>query len=93
MLEAIIALLETELPKEILDIGSGVGNVDMLILDNTPASRIDCVEFSPDMARASVSSLSRYMDRAKVIMKDVMDFNPGQKYDAVLSNLVLRNEA
>ena len=93
MVGKIIALLQKEWPKRILDIGSGAGNIDMLILDLVPASEIDCVETSKEMANVSVSTLGRHLDRAEIIHKDVMDFNPEGKYDAIISNLVLHNMA
>ncbi len=91
MAQKMIALLQTEWPKRILDIGSGAGNIDMMILDNVPASRIDCVEMSKDMVKASISTLGRHLDRAEIIHKDVADFNPEGKYDAIISNLVFHN--
>jgi|GEM_PF-1533032 len=89
MADRIIALLQAEWPRRVLDIGSGAGNIDMMILDIVPASRIDCVEASRDMIKVSVSTLGRHLDRATLIHRDVMDFNPEGRYDAIMSNLVL----
>jgi len=91
MAEKIIALLQAEWPRRILDIGSGAGNIDMMILDLVPVSKIDCVEASPEMVRVSVSTLGRHLDRAEIIHKDVMDFNPEGSYEAIMSNLALHS--
>jgi len=91
MAEKIIALLQAEWPRRILDIGSGAGNIDMMILDLVPVSKIDCVEASRDMVNVSVSTLGRHLDRAEIIHKDVMDFNPEGSYEAIISNLVIHS--
>ena len=91
MVDKIIGLLQVEWPRRILDIGSGAGNIDLRILDTVPVSRIDCVEASTEMVKVSMATIGRNIDRAEIIHKNVMDFNPEGRYDAILSNLVLHN--
>ncbi len=89
--EEVTDLLQLYSPAEILDIGSGIGNIEGIIFSKLPKSRVTCVEASPDMAQTSRLNLSQYGDRANIINMSILDFVPEQQYDAILSNIALHN--
>lgn len=89
--DEVTGLLQLNSPTEILDIGSGIGNIEEIIFRKLPKSRITCIEASPDMARTSRLNLAQYGDRANVVNMSVLDFEPERQYDSILSNLALHN--
>lgn len=84
-------LLKSNLSQRVLDIGSGVGNVEEIILKKSPNAQIICVETSPEMARASRERLASYGDQIKILNMDILDYKPEQGFDAALSNIALHN--
>lgn len=91
MAEEVTDLLRLSSPTHILDIGSGIGNIEEIIFKKMPHSRVTCVEASPDMAKTSRANLERYGEQVRVLTQDIGDFSPDQQYDAVLSNIALHN--
>ncbi|MFH0970591.1 MAG: class I SAM-dependent methyltransferase [Candidatus Diapherotrites archaeon] len=91
MAEEVTDILTLFSPTRILDIGSGIGNIERLIFQKLPNSTIACVETSPDMARTSRINLEQYARKVQVINQDILDFLPNESYDAVVSNIVLHN--
>ncbi|HDD46560.1 MAG TPA: class I SAM-dependent methyltransferase [Candidatus Aenigmarchaeota archaeon] len=79
---------------KMLDIGSGVGNVEVCILQKLPNSHITCIDASPEMVKAFESNLAKYNSyegRVIIVNQDILTFEPEEQYDAILSNLVLHN--
>jgi tRNA (cmo5U34)-methyltransferase len=91
ILKQILDLVQIKNSKKILDIGCGVGNLEELILKKFPNSQITCVEASLEMAQISKSKLAKYKENVKIIKIDILDFKPNEKYDLIISNLVLHN--
>jgi cyclopropane fatty-acyl-phospholipid synthase-like methyltransferase len=91
MIKIIVDLLKKHFSKNILDIGSGVGNVEEEILQNIPNAKITGVEVSSGMAKASQEKLKKYSKKANIINQDISTFKPTEKYDAVFSNIVIHN--
>lgn len=89
--EMVTNALQSISPTNILDVGSGVGNIEEIILKKIPGAQITCVEVSPEMARASRERLSHYGDQVTLLNMNILDFEPEQGFDAILSNIALHN--
>ncbi len=79
-------------PNRILDVGSGMGNVDEEILERSEA-RVTCVDASERMTTESRLRLRRFGDRATVICQPIEEFTFDTRYDAIISILALHNLA
>lgn len=86
-----VELLALTSPTEILDIGSGVGNVERIILRRLPKARITCLEPSIDMLYASTSNLREKTDSVELLNQGVLEYHPEKQFDAIYSNSVLHN--
>ncbi len=93
MVDCIIELLQVRDPQTILDIGAGTANISARILERLPTARITAVEPSDEMHAEAHLRLQPYGDRVELIQRDVRDFTPTRRYDAIISNLVLHNIA
>ena len=87
----VVMLLQIYNPTNILDIGSGIGNIEKNIFKKLPKTEIICVEISPEMARTSRLNLKQFGNRAKIVNKDILDFEADDRYDAIFSNIALHN--
>jgi trans-aconitate methyltransferase len=76
-------------PQNILDLGSGVGNIDDRILNLAPSAKITCIE--PAMAEACRERLSKYGERVKVSEHKAEEMELTQEYDIAFYNLALHN--
>ena len=88
MVEIAIDLLLLDSPKEILDIGCGIGNVEQIIIKRSPKVNITCVEISSEMLEVAKQKLS---PEIKLVNKDILDYKSEMKFDAIFSNLAIHN--
>ena len=91
MIETIVDLLSITSPKEILDIGCGIGNIEELIFEKLPNSKITCIELSSEMASVSKERLIKFQNKVNIICQDILNFESKQKFDVIFSNLVIHN--
>jgi len=91
ILKQIVDLIQIKAQKKILDLGCGVGNLEELIFKKFPNSQITCIEASPEMAQIAQSKLAKYKKNVKIIKINILDFKPTEKYDLIISNMVLHN--
>jgi ubiquinone/menaquinone biosynthesis C-methylase UbiE len=91
MVELIIDLLRLDEPGTVLDIGAGTGNVLAAVLQTFPRSRVTALEPCDEMFAEAARVLSAFSDRATFVKEDILEFVPGHRYDAIISNLVLHN--
>ncbi|NIN70825.1 MAG: methyltransferase domain-containing protein [Gemmatimonadetes bacterium] len=93
MVEYIVQLLHLHAPRRVLDIGAGIGNVTAAVLESIPAARVTALEVSDEMFREARANLEPAADRVRLVHRDIVDFEPQERYDAVFTNLVLHNLA
>jgi ubiquinone/menaquinone biosynthesis C-methylase UbiE len=91
MVGCIIDLLQVAAPRRVLDIGAGIGNVAASLVERMPEVRVTALEVSDEMC-AEAERLHRSLgDRLTFVNKDILEYAPDTRFDAVYSNLVLHN--
>ena len=79
-------------PVTVLDCGCGFGSLGMLLLPVLPfGSKYVGVDFSPTMIKAADACFQKLGIEAQFIISDIMEFQPKQQYDMVISQAVLRH--
>jgi phospholipid N-methyltransferase len=91
MTKVVANLVIESIPSHVLDIGSGVGNVDSVILSSLGNVRMTCLESAEPMVRATETFLRKYESRVHIVNDRVQDFRFNETYDCAFSNLVLHN--
>ena len=73
--------------KDILDIGAGTGLLSLMLAQKTIAA-IDAVELNKEAALQAAENFnaSPWKERLQVYETSIHDFNPGKKYDCIISN-------
>jgi len=95
--EKIVPLVTGEIIRKahngaVLDIGSGVGNVDEIIIDQATPQSVDLVEISEPMIEESKRRLKDKNSTIRFHEMSAVDFEAEpNSLDAVLSNLVIHN--
>lgn len=95
--EEIVPLVAGEIIRKahneaILDIGSGVGNVDEIIVDQASPQSVDLVKISEPMIGESKRRLKDKNSTIRFHEMSAVDFEAeSNSFDAVLSNLVIHN--
>lgn len=95
--EEIVPLVTDEVVRKaqngaVLDIGSGVGNVDEIIIDQASPQTVDLVEISEPMIEESKRRLKDKNSTLRFHEMSAVDFEAKpNSFDAVLSNLVIHN--
>ena len=70
----------------VLDVGCGTGRVTEALLALVPRGRVLAIDASPDMVALAGRRLG---DRARVWCQDVLDLNPEEPVDAIVSTATL----
>jgi tRNA (cmo5U34)-methyltransferase len=96
MVEVLLDLLYLMRPRSVLDLGSGPGTLEHLLLERLPGAHLTAVEASREMVEVARSKTaggkpSPPSGGVRWIHADVMDYHPESPFQAVLSNLVLHN--
>lgn len=91
IVKVVVATLVGYKPTIMLDIGSGIGNVDEELLERLGASSITCVDASKRMVSESKTRLRGFGDRATVVCCPIEKFGLSGEYDAIFSILTLHN--
>ncbi|PCI25659.1 hypothetical protein COB57_00355 [Candidatus Peregrinibacteria bacterium] len=95
--EEIIPLVVGEVIKQahngaILDIGSGVGNIDEMIIDQGNPQSVDLVEISGPMIEESKKRLKEKNSTIRFHEMSAIEFSAkSESFEAILSNLVIHN--
>lgn len=74
--------------SRILDIGTGTGLIALMSAQRSPEASVVGVEIdasSAEQARANVEN-SEWSDRIEIVHGDIADYEPGAKFDLIISN-------
>jgi tRNA1Val (adenine37-N6)-methyltransferase len=82
------ALVQSEHPKAILDIGTGTGVLALMMAQKFSEANIVAVEIEPSSAAEAKLNMesSPWSDRIEVFETDIKDLNTDQKFDLIISN-------
>ena len=82
------ALVQSENPQVILDIGTGTGVLALMMAQKFPEAAIVGVEIEPSSAAEAKQNVvnSPWPDRLTIIETDIKDLNTNQKFDLIISN-------
>ncbi len=82
-----VEMITAAQPSSILDIGAGTGLLSLMFAQKTNAA-IDTVEIEQNafLQAAENFETSPWKERLQVIHTDITQYNPGKKYDLIISN-------
>lgn len=71
-----------------LDIGTGCGLLASMLAQSNPSCRTKAIEIHPEVAKVALENFQNgpFKDRLQVILTDVSDYNPEEKFDFICSN-------
>lgn len=71
-----------------LDIGTGTGLLSLMIAQKNDIALLDAVELNADAAGQALENIvaSSWTEKINVYNEDILTFNPGKKYDCIISN-------
>ena len=74
--------------KNILDIGTGTGLIALMMAQRNPDAQIDAIELDENATFSAKKNFnnSPWSDRIKVKNIALQEFNPGYKYDLIVTN-------
>ncbi len=75
---------------DLLDIGTGTGNIAFNLKTAFPNSRLTCLDLAPNMLAIAKEKLSRFSD-VEYIQADAAKYKFAKKYDAIVSSLTLHH--
>lgn len=78
---------EVDKAKTILDIGTGTGIISLMLAQRSDAF-IDAIDIDADACMQAIEnfSASKWNNRLRVTAASVQDYDPGYKYDVIVSN-------
>ena len=82
------ALVQSENPKAILDIGTGTGVLALMMAQKFPEATIVGVEIEPSSAAEAKQNVvnSPWPDRLTIVEMDIKELHTNQKFDLIISN-------
>lgn len=81
-----------EKPVKVLECGCGYGALGLLLMPLLPeGSRYTGVDFSENMIRAAKETWQEAKIDAQFLVSDILEYEPNEKYDLVVSQAVLRH--
>ncbi|MEJ6982268.1 methyltransferase [Pedobacter sp. P351] len=85
------ALVKSESPATVLDIGTGTGVIALMLAQRFPGACIDAIEIDAIASETAMQNFlsSRFSDHLKVYPNSFQNFSrehPGKKYDLIVSN-------
>lgn len=71
-----------------LDIGTGTGILSLMIAQKNPEAIFDAIEIDDSAAAQAIANVagSPWAERINIIQDDIKSFDPGKKYDMIISN-------
>lgn len=74
--------------SQVLDIGAGTGLLSLMLLQKHPGASIDAIELDKDCYAQAVENIqsSGFEKNISVIQGDARVFDPGKKYNLIVSN-------
>ncbi len=91
MLEALVSAVPFPRTQgiDVIDLGSGTGNLSLMIRKRFPNANITCLDISERMLEICRSKLGE--GKASYVLKDLSEYSFDAKYDAVVSSLALHH--
>lgn len=74
--------------KTVLDVGCGTGNTSLTLLKNNPELQLTCLDTSSQMLKIAKSKIG---DRHNFVEATVEQYEPPERFDAVVSVMVMHN--
>jgi len=75
---------------DVLDVGSGTGNIALAVKLVFPNAKILCLDLAPNMLNVAKEKLSAYKE-IEYVQADVADYKFNRKFDAIVSSLTLHH--
>ena len=74
--------------ERILDIGTGTGLLALMVAQRNPTALVDAVEVDESAFGQAIDNVavSPFAERIRVVQSRIQDFEPGIRYDRVLTN-------
>jgi len=91
MVDNIIQTIAFDEQDHLLDLGSGVANIEERILDMFPNINITCVDNTPEMIQAGQERLTYLTKKPHFICQDILTLKPEGKFKTIISNLTIHN--
>lgn len=91
MVACIVEMVRHRAPKTVLDIGTGVGSISRLLLNELPDAHVTAIEPCREMAAVARDTLRVFEPRVQLAETDARSFVPVSQFDVVFSSLVLHN--
>lgn len=81
-------LVQSDAPKQILDIGTGTGVIALMLAQRFPEASLTAVELDPDAASQARENceLSPFSERLTILQSRFQDFPVGERFDLLVSN-------
>ncbi|MBI3139009.1 MAG: methyltransferase, partial [Sphingobacteriales bacterium] len=79
---------ENKESQQYLDIGAGTGLLPLMIIQQNPECRFDAIEIDAPAYKQALSNITAAGRGGSVqlVHGDIHSFNPGKKYDCIISN-------
>jgi tRNA (cmo5U34)-methyltransferase len=91
MLDAIEALVRASAATSVLDLGAGVGEFASRLLTAEPSLRVTGVDLCDGAVAEAKRRLGFAGGRVTMVCCDIVQYEPGARFDVVVSNLVIHN--
>jgi tRNA1Val (adenine37-N6)-methyltransferase len=82
------SLVQSDGPKQILDIGTGTGVIALMLAQRFPEAQITALELDPEAASQARENCeqSPFSERSTVLQGRFQDFQSGERFDLLVSN-------
>ena len=85
----LLARVQTDEPRQVVDLGCGPGNLTATLADRWPGAEVLGVDSSPEMIDAARAGTGE-RPRLSFELADIRDWAPGRPVDVLVSNAVLQ---
>jgi cyclopropane fatty-acyl-phospholipid synthase-like methyltransferase len=91
LVELGVSLATTNAPQSILDIGSGIGNITVMLLQQSSSVHITAIEPDPAMYDICKEAVAPYLGRTTLVESNIQSAAIKGSFDTIYSNLALHN--
>jgi tRNA (cmo5U34)-methyltransferase len=92
MLETVVAMLPFHVASkiDIIDIGTGTGNLAYMLKSIFPEARLVCLDLSSNMLEVAREKL-KHLSSVEFVQKSIEDYKLDRKFDVIASSLTLHH--